>query len=125
MCGCGRSPASVADVVDPEREPDYRMSLAAERTYLAYLRTALALMAAGIGVAGALPDAGGKPLRRTIGVVLVLSGGGLVVAARRRWVAVDRAMRRGEPLPRVVMLHALNWLLAGVALAAAILVFVL
>jgi putative membrane protein len=101
------------------------MSLAAERTYLAYLRTALALMAAGIGVAGALPDAGGKSLRRTIGVVLVLAGGGLLVAARRRWVAVDRAMRRGEPLPRFVMLHALSWLLAGVALATAILVFVL
>ena len=101
------------------------MSLAAERTYLAYLRTALALMAAGIGVAGALPDAGGEPLRRAIGVVLVLAGGGLIVAARRRWVAVDQAMRRGEPLPTVGMLHALSWLLAGAAVAAAILVFVL
>jgi putative membrane protein len=124
MCGC-RSPASVADVVDAQQEPDYRMSLAAERTYLAYLRTALALMAAGIGVAGALPDAGGEPLRRAIGIVLVLAGGGLIVAARRRWVAVDQAMRRGEPLPTVGMLHALSWLLAGVAVAAAILVFVL
>jgi len=112
-------------VVDAEQEPDYRMSLAAERTYLAYLRTALALMAAGIGVAGALPDAGGKPLRRVIGVVLVLAGGALLVAARRRWLAVDQAMRRGEPLPTIGMLHALSWLLAAAAVAAAILVFVL
>src|SRR6266496_3153941 len=117
--------ASVAHVVDAEQEPDYRMSLAAERTYLAYMRTALALMAAGIGVAGALPDAGGKPLRRVIGVVLVLAGGGLLVAARRRWLAVDQAMRRGEPLPTIGMLHALSWLLAAAAVAAAILVFVL
>jgi putative membrane protein len=112
-------------VVDAEQEPDYRMSLAAERTYLAYVRTALALMAAGIGVAGALPDAGGKPLRRVIGVVLVLAGGGLLVAARRRWLAVDQAMRRGEPLPTIGKLHALSWLLAAAAVAAAILVFVL
>ena len=39
-----------------EDEPDYRTSLAAERTYLAYVRTALALLAAGVAVAGALPD---------------------------------------------------------------------
>ena len=39
----------------PDREPDYRMTLAAERTYLAYARTALAFMAGGVAVAGALP----------------------------------------------------------------------
>jgi len=47
----------------PDDEPDYRMSLAAERTYLAYVRTALALLAAGVAVAGALPDAGHEGLR--------------------------------------------------------------
>lgn len=40
-------------------------------------------------------------------------------------VAVDQAMRRGEPRPTVALLHALSWLLAGGAIAAAILVFVL
>ena len=86
-------------VPDEGTEPDYRMSLAAERTYLAYVRTSLALLAGGVAVVGALPDAGYLGLRRVIGLVLVLAG--LVVGgtARQRWRAVDAAMRRGEPLP--------------------------
>jgi inner membrane protein YidH len=81
------------------REPDYRMSLAAERTYLAYQRTALALLAGGVAVAGALPDAGHLGLRRVMGVVLVVLGAFIAVTARRRLQAVMRAMRQGEPLP--------------------------
>jgi uncharacterized membrane protein YidH (DUF202 family) len=42
---------------DGGRDPDYRMSLAAGRTYLAYLRTGLALTAAGVAVVAALPHA--------------------------------------------------------------------
>ncbi|MDT4961149.1 MAG: putative rane protein [Pseudonocardiales bacterium] len=66
--------------VDGEREPDYRMSLAAERTYLAYLRTGLALLAAGVAVVGALPDAGAQLLRRCVGLVLVGVGGTVLAA---------------------------------------------
>ena len=55
-------------------EPDYRMSLAAERTYLAYVRTSLALLAAGVAVVGVLPNAGHLPLRRATGLVLVARG---------------------------------------------------
>jgi len=80
-------------------EPDYRMSLAAERTYLAYVRTALALLAAGVAVVGALPDAGHLALRRAIGVVLVVAGLVVAAGARGRWSQVDAAIRRGEPLP--------------------------
>ena len=109
----------------PDREPDYRMSLAAERTYLAYLRTGLALMAAGVGVAGALSDAGAKSLRRGIGVVLVLVGIGVLLAARRRWVAVDRAMRAGQPLPRTDGLLSLSWILAAIAVVAVVLILIL
>ncbi len=76
------------------------MSLAIERTYLAYVRTSLALLAAGVAVVGAFPDGEYLGLRRAMGCVLVLLG--LVVAgrARSRWREVDSAMRRGEPLPR-------------------------
>lgn len=81
-------------------EPDYRMSLAAERTYLAYVRTALALLAAGVAVVGALPDAGHEGMRRVIGAVLVLTGLLVAVTARMRWREVDTAMRQGAPLPR-------------------------
>jgi inner membrane protein YidH len=83
----------------PGSEPDYRMSLAAERTYLAYVRTALALLAGGVAAVGAFPDLGQSGLRRTMGVLLVVSGGVLAGTARRRWRQVDTAMRLGQPLP--------------------------
>ncbi len=105
-----------------EREPDYRMSLAAERTYLAQLRTGLALLAGGIAVAGALPDAGGEVLRRVMGFFLVLLGAALVGSARPRWKSIDRAMRLGEPLPPGRVAGAVGWGLSGVAVAAAVVV---
>jgi putative membrane protein len=98
------------------------MSLAAERTYLAQLRTGLALVAAGVAVAGALPDAGAEVLRRVMGVVLVLLGGALVASARPRWKAVDQAVRTGQPLPPARVAAAVGWLLAGVSVAAAVMV---
>lgn len=110
--------------VDGEREPDYRMSLAAERTYLAYLRTGLALLAAGVAVVGALPDAGAQVLRRCLGFGLVVVGGTVLAVARPRWVAVERAMRRGEPLPSSLVVRSLGLVLAVAALAAGIVVLV-
>ena len=76
------------------------MSLAAERTYpWRDVRTALALLAAGVAVVGALPDVGLLALCRTIGVVLVVAGLLLAAGARGRWSQVDAAMRQGQPLP--------------------------
>jgi putative membrane protein len=100
-----------------DREPDYRMSLAAERTYLAYIRTALALLAGGVAVVGALPDVGYSMLRRVMGIVLV--GAGLLVAstARQRWREVDAAIRRGAPLPRA---HASVLIAVAVIVAGAL-----
>ena len=106
----------------PEGEPDYRMSLAAERTYLAYVRTALALLAAGVAVAGALPDAGHEDLRRVMAVVLVLAGLLLAATARARWRAVDTAMRRGAPLPQGKTPLAVSAAVVVVALLALVLV---
>jgi putative membrane protein len=105
-------------------EPDYRMSLAAERTYLAYLRTGLALLAAGVAIAAALPDAGASPLRRAIGVVLTAAGGSLLGFARPRWKAITRAMRRGEPLPPALPTRYLEPALIAVAIAACIVVLI-
>jgi putative membrane protein len=99
----------------PEGEPDYRMSLAAERTYLAYVRTALALLAGGVAVVGALPHAGHEGLRRVIGVLLVIVGLLLAITARMRWRDVDTAMRRGDALPRS---RAITPVTVGVVLAA-------
>lgn len=81
-------------------EPDYRFTLANERTFLAWIRTSLALLAAGVAVAQLLPDLGPKPYRLTLGLALV--GLGLLASATSyfRWSAADRAIRRGGPLTR-------------------------
>ena len=41
-------------------EPDYRFTLANERTFLAWIRTALALAAGGLGAIALLPDLDGS-----------------------------------------------------------------
>jgi putative membrane protein len=79
---------------------DYRLSFASERTYLAYLRTALALLATGIAVVGALPHAGHAGIRRWMGVALVVAGLVTAVGARTRWRRLEAIMRSGGPLPR-------------------------
>jgi putative membrane protein len=105
----------------PEGEPDYRSSMAAERTYLAYLRTGLALLVAGVAVVGALPHAGADVLRRVMGIGLIVLGGVALATARPRWVAIDRAMRRRQPLPRSPIVSVFGFVLvAAAALAIAI-----
>lgn len=117
-----RSTRSVPNV--EEEEPDYRVSLAAERTYLAYLRTGIALTAAGVAVAVALPEVGAVTFRRVIGIVLVLTGAGVAWDGRRRFNAVLRAIRRKEPLTSPTVVHNLSWVLIAVALAAIVLLLI-
>jgi putative membrane protein len=76
-------------------EPDYRFSLANERTMLAYLRTALALMAAGIALLHLFDD----PLDHAGGTALVVAGILVAATSYHRWRAVEAALRRAEPLP--------------------------
>jgi putative membrane protein len=110
--------------VAEQPNPDYRMTLAAERTYLAYVRTGLALTAGGVAVAGALPHAGAEGLRRGLGIALVVIGGAVFATARRRWTAVTRAMQHGEPLPPPRLGLAVSVLLV-LAAAAAVAVVIL
>jgi uncharacterized membrane protein YidH (DUF202 family) len=76
-------------------EPDPRFSYANERTFLAWNRMSLALVAAGLAITSLLPefDVGGG--RRLIGVPLIVLGAVLSVASYRRWEANERAMRLG------------------------------
>ena len=96
--------------------------MSAERTLLAYARTALALLAAGVAVAGALPEAGAQGRRRGVGALLVLLGAIVLLAGRRRHDAVDTALRAGAPLPRPVAATALTTALAVVAVSALVVV---
>jgi putative membrane protein len=90
--------------VDPaETEPDVRFSFANERTFLAWNRTALALIATGVAATQLLPSfhvAGG---RRLLGLPLVILGAWVAAASLWHWRSNESAMRRGEALPRSPM----------------------
>lgn len=88
-----------AHVPVPESDPDYRFTLANERTFLAWFRTALALIAGGVAVVQLIPAFAFPGARHTLGVVLTVMGGLLSFAAVRRWQRVQAAMRRDEDLP--------------------------
>jgi putative membrane protein len=79
-------------------EPDYRFSLANERTLLAWVRTALALDVAGLGVVRFAPPLGFPGGRELVGGILVLLGAVTAWSGYRRFLATDRAMRAGEPI---------------------------
>ncbi|MDB1089070.1 DUF202 domain-containing protein [Streptomyces sp. ACA25] len=98
--------------------PDYRFSLANERTFLAWLRTALALVAGGIAVDQFLTELG-RAMRTGIALALLAGGALCAVRAVNHWVRCERAMRRGEDLP-VGRFPAL--LAVGTAVAAVVLV---
>jgi putative membrane protein len=114
----GRSGFS-ARILGGGTEPDPRFTLANERTFLAWIRTSLALLAGGVAVEAFMADLFGPELRKSIAVLLlvlalVIGGGSFF-----RWLNVERSMRHKTPLP-------LPWiapiLAAGGALVAAIMV---
>ena len=83
-----------------EREPDYRFTLANERTFLAWARTALGLLAAAVGVVQLVPELGIPGARHVLGGVLGLLATYTATAGLHRWKQVDHAIRHGMPLPR-------------------------
>lgn len=78
--------------------PDYRFSLANERTYLAWIRTALALLAGAIGIDQLTPDLANPTVRILISSFLCLCSGLLAVFAYRRWSQNEKAMRTNAQL---------------------------
>jgi putative membrane protein len=95
-------------------EPDYRFTLANERTFLAWVRTALALAAGGLGAVVLIPDFYGA---RFLGVLLLALSLATAITSYRRWALNEQAMRLGRPLPhsRLPQLMA-----AGTALLAVV-----
>lgn len=105
-------------------DPDYRWSLANERTFLAWVRTSLALLAGGIAVIQLVPAFGNPGARQGLGIALIVLGIVLAAAAHRRWWHAERAMRRREQLRGGILVPVLAYGLTAVALGAlAIVVF--
>lgn len=89
---------SPARVHEEGATPDYRFSLANERTFLAWLRTGLALVGGGFAVDQFLPRLH-EGLRLIFTVVLLVGGALCALRAVNHWVRCERAMRRREDLP--------------------------
>ncbi|MDQ1631815.1 MAG: putative rane protein [Frankiaceae bacterium] len=110
---------------EPERkEPDYRFTLANERTFLAWIRTSLALLAAAVALGHLVPDFGPDVLRRAAAVALALGATATAVGSVVRWRKVQDAVERSEPLPRSHGVWALSALLFLVAVFVLVLVLV-
>jgi len=106
-------------------EPDPRFTFANERTFLAWSRTALALVVAGLGIVQLLPPFPGVPAgRHLLGVPLIALGAVLAVAAYIEWVRNQRALRRGDPMPVSVMPWILAATITGIAVIAAVVLLV-
>ena len=113
-----RQPRWVYDAGD---EPDPRFTLANERTFLAWIRTALAMLAGGVALHAF--DTHGASWVRTLLVIGLIAGGAAVsVGSFVRWARVERAMRRHEPLPSFGLGLAVT---VAIAVVAALLVALL
>lgn len=104
-----------------EHEPDYRFTLANERTFLAWIRTALALLAGSVVIVQLVPDLGIAEARQAVAAVLAVISMGVVAGSALRWRASQRAMRIDAPLPSTLM----PWLLSIGVIAVGIVIMTL
>jgi putative membrane protein len=102
-------------------DPDPRFTLANERTFLAWIRTSMALILGSIVVATLLPKAGAtKELVAPLAITLSLMGAALAIWAWTRWRKTELALRLGKSLPlsRVLIGLAVLVALLGITMLA-------
>lgn len=107
----------------PGEAPDYRFSLANERTFLAWLRTALGFLAAGVALEQLAPDFATPFIRQLLALLLCLFAGWLAIYSYLRWLGNEKAMRLKEDLPWPHSLPAISVALTIIALAVMALVY--
>lgn len=103
-------------------EPDYRFSLANERTFLAWIRTALTLLGGGVLLEQFATRLEPRAVAWGLAVTLALFASALCVVAYIRWKANEIAMRHSQPLPPSI---AVPLLAAGTLCVAAVLAVLL
>ena len=77
-----------------------RFSFANERTFLAWIRTSLGLVSAGLAIPHLFPKLDFPGGRRLIGLPLTALGVLIAILSFSNWQQNERAMRRQRPLPR-------------------------
>jgi carbonic anhydrase len=109
---------------DDGQAPDYRFSLANERTFLAWIRTALALDAGGLVIIQVLPPFAVPGARELLGVALVGLGATIAVTSYRRWNDYEHAMRDQRPLPASRLPIVLSLSIGVISIVAVVLLVV-
>jgi len=105
-------------------EPDPRFTLANERTFLAWIRTALGFLAGGVGVM-AIAGLGGEPVGlevRAAAIALIICGVACGLGGLSRWIRNERALRQQRPLPSSPLLTVIAVGIAAVAIVAVVVV---
>ena len=102
-------------------EPDPRFTLANERTFLAWIRSAIAIIAIGVAI-NELGIGKNDSLRAIVVVALIIVGVALALFSFLRWANIERSMRQGKPLPSLISGLGFVLALALIALLIALLV---
>lgn len=104
-----------------ESEPDVRFTYANERTFLAWNRTALALIATGVAATQLLPQFHVANGRKILGIPLIALGALIAITSFRQWRSNERAMRQRRPLPSSPMSAVLSIGISVIAVIAIVL----
>ncbi|HMT49224.1 YidH family protein [Dietzia sp. UBA5065] len=100
-------------------EPDPRFTLANERTFLAWIRTSLGLMAGAVAMEAFAGDQIPEAVRTPLACTLLVLAALLSIVSFRRWIRIEAAMRHTRPLP---VPQASILLVLGIAIGAVLLV---
>ncbi|GAC02707.1 hypothetical protein GONAM_59_00320 [Gordonia namibiensis NBRC 108229] len=122
--GPGKRAASPAAPAAPPGAVDARFTLAAERTLLAWVRTALGFMAAGMAIVYLAPDIDNPVLELVLGLVLVALGCSLAVIGAWRWRRTMRVLQRGGQMPGPAQILFVVTAIVVVAILIAVVVVV-
>ena len=108
--------------IEPQAEPDVRFTYANERTFLAWNRTALALIATGVAATQLLPQFHVPKGRDILGLPLIALGALVAITSFLQWRANEQAMRDRRPLPSSHMTAVLSIGIGIVSVIAVVLV---
>jgi putative membrane protein len=99
--------------------------LANERTFLAWTRTSLGLIAGGVALAQLGQRMGPAPIRIPLSLIPIIAGAVISVLAHQRWLAMQESLRKGEPLraPRFALCLTMVVAAIGVLLAVALVTY--
>ena len=104
-----------------ERYVDYRFLLANERTFLAWIRTALGIIAGGVALDQFVVVEGEQGLVAQLAILTIFLGAVIAVVGTVRWSRADRVMRDGRAMTRSRGVIVVGLSVAAVAVVVGVL----